>query len=113
MVQTIQRPQTGQLPKVKGPEFNDRDRLNDLLLTEKYLTMGYNISVFESGDTQLHQDLLQILKETHEFQHQLFQAMFDRGWYKMQAAQQQVASKAATDFENYKTQLPYRTPPPQ
>lgn len=113
MVQTIKAPQTGQLPQVKGPEFNDRDRLNDLLLTEKYLTMGYNVGTFEAGNEKLHQDLLKILNETHEFQHRLFQAMFDRGWYKMQAADGTVASKAGTDFENYKTQLPYRTPPPQ
>lgn len=113
MLQEIKAPQTGQLPVVKGPELNDRDRINDLLLTEKYLSMGYNISTFEAHDSALHKDLLNILHETHDFQHQLFKAMFDRGWYTMHVADTAVASKASKDFENYKSQLPYRTPPPQ
>lgn len=113
MLQEIKAPQTGQLPTVKGPEFNDRDRLNDLMLTEKYLTMGYNISVFEANDPQLHTDLVNILTQTHEFERKLFQAMFDRGWYTMHVADSAVVGKASKDFENYKSQLPYRTPPPQ
>lgn len=109
----IGMPQTGGLPKVKGPEFNDRDRLNDALLMEKYLTFGYNISVNEASHDALYRDLLDILNESHHFQRQLWQTMFNKGWYKMEVADTKAVDKAYTDFNNYKTQLPYRTPPPQ
>lgn len=39
----IAAPQTGQLPKVKGPELNDRDRINDIMSMQKYLSNGYNV----------------------------------------------------------------------
>lgn len=107
----IRQPSSGQLPKVKGPEFNDRDRINDMMATEKYLSMGYNIGVFEANDDELRQELLGCLNETHEFQRHLFQAMFDRGWYKMETANEDAVHKSATDFHNYKTQMPYQTPP--
>ena len=38
----IKNPQTNQRT-VKGPEMNDRDRLNDMLATEKNLTNNYNV----------------------------------------------------------------------
>lgn len=112
-MQQIKAPNQGQLPQVKGPEFNDRDRINDLLSTEKYLTTGYNIGAFEANDDALREDLLAILNETHDFQRRLFKAMYNKGWYAMNPANASVVAKAVTDFNHYKTQLPYQTPPAQ
>ena len=45
----------------KGPEFNDRDRLNDMLATEKWLTDGFNVFVRETSHKDLYNDILHVL----------------------------------------------------
>ncbi|MBC8081186.1 MAG: spore coat protein, partial [Gorillibacterium sp.] len=34
-------------PQAKGPEMNDRDRINDILNYVKYMTQGYNTGLNE------------------------------------------------------------------
>jgi spore coat protein CotF len=103
----IANAQTGQLPKVKSPEMNDRDLLNDGLSTCKYLTDSLNIAVREASHEQLYNDMLQILNETHDSCRNLFNLMFKNGWYKLEAEDQQKLDKAYQQFNNYSTQFPY------
>ncbi|MCM3567704.1 spore coat protein [Neobacillus mesonae] len=103
----IANPQTGQLPKVKGPEMNDRDFLNDGLSTCKYITDSLNVAVREASHDKLHADLLQILNETQQSCRDLFLAMFQNGWYKMEAEDQQKIDQAYQQFNNYSSQFPY------
>lgn len=79
----IANPSTGQLPKIKTPEMNERDFINDGLSTCKYLTDSLNIAVREASHDQLYQDFLQILEETHQTSRELFNLMFKKGWYKL------------------------------
>ena len=97
----IANPQTGQLPKVKGPEMNDRDFLNDGLSTCKYITDSLNIAIREASHQQLHNDLLQILNETHQSCRELYHLMFQSGWYKLEAEEQQKLDQAYQQFNNY------------
>lgn len=99
-------PQTGQLSQVKGPGMNDRDLINDILSYEKYLTGGYNTGLNEMQNPKLHQDVQNILNDVHGMQLQLFDLMFQKGWYKMKAADKQEISQAHTQFNNYKSQFP-------
>jgi spore coat protein CotF len=103
----IANPQTGQLPKVKGPEMNDRDYVNDGLSTCKYLTDSLNIAVREASHEQLYSDILQILNETHQSCRELYNLMFQNGWYKLEAEEQQKLDQAYQQFSNYSTQFPY------
>jgi spore coat protein CotF len=103
----IANPQSGQLPQVKGPEMNDRDFLNDGLATCKYLTDSLNVAVREASHQQLHADMLTILNETHQSARELFNLMFQKGWYKLEAEQQQKLDQAFQQFSGYTTQLPY------
>ncbi|WP_066304793.1 spore coat protein [Bacillus sp. FJAT-29814] len=103
----IANPQTGQLPKVKTPEMNDRDFLNDGLSTCKYITDSLNIAVREASYSQLHSDLLQMLNETHQSTREMFEVMFQNGWYKLEAAEQQKIDQAHQQFSNYSSQFPY------
>jgi spore coat protein CotF len=98
--------QSGQLPKVKGPEMNERDWINDVLSSVKQMTVGYTIGLNEMQNPKLHQDIQNILNDTHAMQLQLFDAMFQKGWYKMKAADQQEISQAHTQFSDYRTQFP-------
>jgi spore coat protein CotF len=105
----IAMPQTGQLPQVKGPEMNDRDFLNDILSMEKYLANGYNTGLAEMQNPKLHQAVQQHLVNTHNNQWSAFNLMFQKGWYKMKAADTQEVSQAQQQFANYKSQFPQFT----
>lgn len=107
MQQEIKNPKPANEPQVKGPEMNDRDRLNDVLATEKYLTDSFNVMVREASNDQLYQDVMTILNEVHECQRQLFLEMFRNGWYKLEAEQQQKLDQAYQQFSGYATQFPY------
>ncbi|WP_236838725.1 spore coat protein [Caldalkalibacillus salinus] len=97
------------LPKVKGPEMNDRDRVNDVLATEKYLITVANIAAWESSHSELHQDAVSICQELQECHRDLFNLMFKKGWYKLEAEEQQKLDQAYKQFSNYSTQFPYTT----
>ncbi|GIP40159.1 hypothetical protein J31TS4_34390 [Paenibacillus sp. J31TS4] len=105
--QTIQNPKPSYEPQVKGPEMNDRDRLNDVLATEKYMTDSFNTATREASHPALHQDMLTILTETHQCQYELFELMFRKGHYKLEAEQQQKLDQAYQQFSNYSSQFPY------
>jgi len=102
----IAKPQTGQLPKVKGPEMNDRDRINDILAQQKYLSYGYNTGLHEMQNPKLHKEIESILTDVNKTHDQLFNLMFEKGWYKMKVADQQEISKVQQQFANYSTQFP-------
>ncbi|KKK37739.1 hypothetical protein WQ57_12330 [Mesobacillus campisalis] len=104
----IANQQTGELPKVKTPEMNDRDFVNDALSTCKYITDSMNIAVREASHEALYNDMVQILKETHDSTRNLFNLMFKHGWYKLEAEDQQKIDKAHKQFSNYSEQFPYQ-----
>jgi spore coat protein CotF len=106
MTVELAMPKSPQEPKVKGPEMNDRDWINDILTMEKYLTSSYNTGLNEMQNPQLHQAVQSILNDVHQSQAGLFDLMFQKGWYKMKTAEQQEIQQAHTQFSNYKTQFP-------
>jgi spore coat protein CotF len=99
-------PKPANEPKVKGPELNDRDRINDILAMEKYMTNGYNVGLNEMQNPKLWKAVQEVLQDTHTFQHQLFDLMFQKGWYKMKVADKQEIAAVKTQFSNYSTQFP-------
>ena len=103
----IANPQTGELPQVKTAKMNDRDFVNDGLSTCKYITDSLNIAVREASHQALYNDLRQMLDETHEMTRKMFNLMFEKGWYKLEAADQQKIDKAQKQFSNYEEQFPY------
>lgn len=111
--QTIKNPKPSYEPQVKGPELSDRDRVNDILSTEKYLTDSFNISAREASHLALHQDIMTILNETHQCQYELFQLMFRKGHYSLEAEQQTKLDQAYQQFSGYSTQFPYPNAPLQ
>ena len=104
---TIKNPKPPYEPKVKGPELNDRDRVNDILATEKYLTDSFNISAREASHPELHEDILTVLNETHQCQYGMYELMFQKGHYKLEAEDQSKLDQAYKQFDNYATQFPY------
>jgi spore coat protein CotF len=101
----IQNPET-QIPKT--PQMNDRDFLNDMLTTEKYMTSSYGIFLNEASNQQLYQDMLNIFTETQNCQRELFNLMFKKGWYKLEAADPQKLQQSYQQFQGYTNQFPYQ-----
>lgn len=104
----IQNPQSDSLPQVKGPQMNDRDRCNDILTTEKTMASHMNIAAWEASHQQFHQDLMTIVNETQDCHRDLFNVMFQKGWYKLDAENQNTLDQTYTQFSNYSSQFPYQ-----
>ncbi len=102
--QKIQNPET-QVPKT--PQMNDRDFANDLLSYEKYMTAGYSTALNEASHQHLYEDLLAIFNETQNCQRELFNVMFQKGWYKFEAESEQKIQQSYQQFSGYSTQFPY------
>lgn len=100
----IQNPAT-QVPKT--PEMNDRDFINDMLATEKYMTNSYSTALNEASHNSLYQDILQIFTETQNCQRELFTLMFKKGWYGFEAADVQKLNQSYQQFQGYSNQFPY------
>jgi spore coat protein CotF len=100
------QPKPGE-PQVKGPEMNDRDRVNDILSSVKAMTQGYNTGLNEMQNPALHKTVSGILNDLHETQFSLFNTMFDNGWYKLPVADQQEIQKAHQQFSGYHSQFPH------
>jgi spore coat protein CotF len=103
----ISNPKPPTEPMVKGPAMNDRDRLNDILLTEKYLVHGLNIAAIEASHDVLHQDIMLVLNETHECAREIYTIMFQNGWYTLEAEQQSALDQTYQQFSGYSSQFPY------
>ncbi|MCL6637227.1 MAG: spore coat protein [Alicyclobacillus sp.] len=94
-------------PQVKGPQMNDRDRLQDILATEKYLTDSFNIATREASHDALFKDVLTVLTETHQACRDVYNLMFQKGWYKVEAEQQPKINQTYQQFQGYTSQFPY------
>jgi spore coat protein CotF len=102
--QKIQNQET-QVPKT--PQMNDRDRINDVLATEKYMTSSYSIALNEASHDQLYQDIKMINQETQDCQRDLYNLMFQKGWYGLEAEQSQKLQQTQQQFSGYASQFPY------
>lgn len=106
---TIKNPKPPTEPKIKGPDMNDRDRVNDILALEKYLTDSFNVSAREASHPYLHQDIMTVLNETHQCQYEMYELMFRKGHYKLEAEQQNKLDHTYQQFSNYSAQFPYQS----
>ncbi|KAB7666515.1 spore coat protein [Bacillus sp. B1-b2] len=102
--QPVQNPET-QVPKT--PQMNDRDFINDLLATEKYMTDSYSTALNEASNEPLYQDLLSIFTDTQNMQREIYDLMFQNGWYKLESAEQQKLQQSYQQFKGYSNQFPY------
>lgn len=75
-------------------QMTDKDLLQDLLVTEKYITSAYDNFANESANPSLRQSVLNILNDEHNIQSDLWNTMNQRGWYQVQPAQPQQIQSA-------------------
>lgn len=92
---------------VQGTEMTDRDRVTDVLASEKYLITSSNTAAWEASHQDLYQDIFTICTELQECHRDLYELMFQKGWYKLEAAEQQKLDQVYQQFTGYSSQLPY------
>jgi len=106
-VQKIGKPVSNELPKVKDPNMNLRDRLNDLLLDEKQMLLNYQIAINEMINDDL-RDLLKNNRDIIQGAHVgFYNDLFNLGEYQSDVATIPQISDTLDIFNNYKTQLPF------
>lgn len=96
----------------KDPNVNDRDRMQDLLSTEKYLTNSYDTAMNEAS----HEALFQVFKQNHskcqDLERQVYTTMFTKGWYRLPVADAQSVADAFNKSRELQSQLPFQSQMP-
>ena len=107
-VQKIGKPVSNELPKVKDPNINLRDRLNDVLLTEKYNLIGYQIGINEMINDDLRGVVVGNRNSLQELHTRFFNELFNLGEYQADVASMPQITDTVDVFTNYKSQFPYK-----
>jgi len=66
--------------------LDERERLQDSLVTQKYIAHGYNSAATEAANPQLMDTFINILRDEHQIQKDIFNEMRMRGWYQPKEA---------------------------
>lgn len=93
--------------KANPAQMNDRDRLFDILTTEKHITSLCNQIALEGSHESLHRDLMACLNETQACHRELFHLMFQRGWYNLRMADGPQVQQVFQQFQSLSQQFPY------
>ncbi|RKL65497.1 hypothetical protein CR203_20695 [Salipaludibacillus neizhouensis] len=101
----ISNPPT-QVPKT--PQMNARDYANDMLSTEKYMTDAYATALNEASHQALYLDIEKAFLDSQRCQRELFNLMFEKGWYSFEKADTQKIDQAFQQFSGYSSQFPYQ-----
>ena len=78
--------------------MSEQDILSDCLNSQKHITNNYNMFAGECSNTNLRDDFLNILKEEHLIQSDIFTEMQSHGWYETKPASQQEVEALKTKF---------------
>lgn len=107
-VQKIGKTVSTELPKVKDANVNLRDRLNDVLLTEKHNLVSYQVAINEIINDDLRTLISNNRNAIQEAHTRLFNEMFNLGEYQADIATAPQLADTYEVFNNYKTQFPFK-----
>jgi spore coat protein CotF len=71
---------------VQSDRLNDKQILNDMLMTEKYIGDTYETAIMETVNLQVREALQHIQREEQEHAKQIFDSMQPRGWDRTEPA---------------------------
>lgn len=81
-------------------QMNDKDLMNTLLSQHKFSAMNLTGLITECANESLRQDCLNILSGTLQHQKMIWDAMNQKGWYQVQAANPQDISRAQNSINS-------------
>lgn len=80
-------------------QMNDRDYINDVLETEKNMSVNMAIALNEASNEKLYEELEDIFEDIKERQRELYECMFRKGWYSLEKAEEQKITKTYNQLE--------------
>ena len=80
------------------PKFDDRERMTDLLSTEKMLAGVYNTFCAEAANAPVRSCLCNLLTDEHRIGEELFSEMSNRSWYTVEAAEETKINSTRQKF---------------
>lgn len=86
-------------------EMNDLNYLSDILESTKNMVKNYSCALTEASNTTLYKILAKIFNETSLIQRDLFNLMFEKGWYTLETAPNSATTKAYDKFSKQVEQL--------
>lgn len=82
--------------------MTEQEFLTDLLMGEKKMSANYDTYASECVNTQLRDEFLQILNQSHKTQTDLFNQAKNKGWYQVEQAPTSKVDTAYQKFSNSK-----------
>lgn len=86
--------------KINTLKFDDKEMMNDALLSQKNLTSDYNTFANECATPGVRNEFLSILSEEHQIQADVFEELSKRGWYQVPPADQTKIDQAKMKFSS-------------
>ena len=78
--------------------FDEKQRLTDLLSSEKFLTGVYNTYCCEASTGAVKSCLMSILEDEHRIQQEIFTEMNNRGFYPLEKAEDTKLTEARQKY---------------
>ena len=80
--------------------MQDKELMMDMLSTQKLITGVYSSFANECAGAVVRDDFLNLLREEHDIQADIFTEMNSRGWYQTQPAEQQKITQAKQKYQS-------------
>lgn len=72
----------------KGTNFNDKDYMNSILSCLKDMCKNYTVALTEASCENLYNKYMEMFLKYSKMQREIYEAMFRRGWYILETAEQ-------------------------
>lgn len=92
-----------QNPKTEVPansNMNDRDFLNDILESEKNMSVNYTYALNEASNEELFKRIYDMFIHIKETQRNLFELSFKKGWYTLEKAEENKINEEINTLSN-------------
>ena len=89
----------------KGKEMNDKDILNDILLSEKNISNSYSVAINEMSNKYLYKKIMSIFDDTKDMARDIYNLMFTKGWYTITPEEDTKIEKSYTKYSNKMNEL--------
>ena len=80
--------------------MNDRDFLNDILESEKNMSVNYTYALNEASNEELFKRIYDMFIHIKETQRNLFELSFKKGWYTLEKAEENKINEEINTLSN-------------
>ena len=80
--------------------MGEKEYLDEAIGNQKLISTAYNTYANECCNNQLRTDFMNILKEEHDIQYEVFQEMSTRGFYQVTPAEEQKVQQAKQKYSS-------------